>query len=381
MGSDDAKRSALMVVLVVVGVPVLIVVLLVVVLAGGGQPPPCGPGAGSSPGLGPLSANGIPAALVPVIAQAGTACPEFPAPIIAAELQQESGFNANAVSPSGAQGIAQFMPDTWPSYGVGSPFDPTAAIPAQAKYLCEMAGQIRAADANGLIHLTVSVTEAALFGYNAGLGAVLASGNGVPTNSQSADYVPRIMTMARTQFSAAGTTTGGGVHAAAAPVPPGAGTGCGPVTLTGVGSGGGGPAAQKIVAAAQSQLGVPYVWGGVSPGVGLDCSGLTQFAFAQAGITLPRVAQDQYAATSSTALPGGFTPAAYQPGDLLFWGTASNIHHVAIAIGNGQLIEAPDVGQNVSTRPIYESDFFGATRPLATALAATPPAATPGAPQ
>jgi cell wall-associated NlpC family hydrolase len=377
MGADEATRSVLMVVLVVVGAPVFIVVLLVVVLAGGGQQPPCGPGVG----LGPLSAHGITAALVPVIAQAGTVCPEFPAPVIAAELQQESGFNATAVSPTGAQGIAQFMPGTWPSYGVGSPFDPTAAIPAQARYLCEMAGQIRAADGNGLIHLTVSVTEAALFGYNAGLGAVLASGNGVPTNAQSADYVPRIMAAARTQFSAAGTSTGGGVHAAAGSVPPGAGTGCGPGVPGGVGSGGGGPEVQKVVAAAQSQLGVPYVWGGVSPGVGLDCSGLTQFAFAQAGITLPRVAQDQYAATSPTALPGGFTPADYQPGDLLFWGSVGNIHHVAIAIGNGQLIEAPDVGQNVSIRPIYESDFFGATRPLATALAATPPAATPGAPQ
>jgi len=110
------------------------------------------------------------------------------------------------------------------------------------------------------------------------------------------------------------------------------------------------------------------VWGGGQAsgptGGGFDCSGLTLFAFAKVGVTLPRVAQGQYAATAGQAVPGGFNPAAYQPGELLFYGTASNIHHVALAIGNGQLIEAPDFGQTVSVRPIYHGDFFAATRPL-----------------
>jgi len=386
--TNTAGRSGspLVVAAALVGAPLLIVVLLVVFL-GGATPPPCGPGGagpGSSPGVGPLSANGIPVDLVPLVQQAGTVCPEFPAPVIAAQLKQESGFNQNAVSPSGAEGIAQFMPGTWPSYGVGDPFDPAAAIPAQAKYDCAMAGQISAANASGVLHLTVSITEATLFGYNAGLGAVLASGTGVPTNSQSADYVPLIMGMARGGFSTAGAgstpapTAGGGAvqatPAAAVTVPTGCGGGA--RVLAAGGSGSGGPAAQAAIRAAETQLGLPYVWGGGGDngptGGGFDCSGLTSYAFHQVGLDLPRTAQAQYEATAATRLPGGFTPAAYQPGDLLFWGTAGNVHHVAIAIGGGQLIQASTFGEPLNEKPIYESDFFAATRPLGV---------TPGAPQ
>ncbi len=79
-----------------------------------------------------------------------------------------------------------------------------------------------------------------------------------------------------------------------------------------------------------------------------------------------RTAQSQYAATAGARLPGGFNPASYQPGDLLFYGTADNIHHVAIAIGGGQLIQASTFGEPLNIKPIYHSDFFAATRPLGT---------------
>jgi len=79
-----------------------------------------------------------------------------------------------------------------------------------------------------------------------------------------------------------------------------------------------------------------------------------------------RTAQSQYAATAGARLPGGSNPAAYQPGDLIFYGTADNIHHVAIAIGNGQLIQASTFGEPLNIKPIYHSDFFAATRPLGT---------------
>jgi len=131
--------------------------------------------------------------------------------------------------------------------------------------------------------------------------------------------------------------------------------------------------AQLAVSAAKTQLGATYIWGGGDQngptGGGFDCSGLTLYAYHQAGSDAlhgARTAQSQYAATAGARLPGGFDPASYQPGDLLFYGTADNIHHVAIAIGGGQLIQASTFGEPLNIKPIYHSDFFGATRPLGT---------------
>lgn len=90
-------------------------------------------------------------------------------------------------------------------------------------------------------------------------------------------------------------------------------------------------AAQTIVNAAWSQIGVPYVWGGTTPYVGLDCSGLTQWCHAQAGISIGRVDSDQ--------LAGGQIVSDPQPGDIC-WTPG----HVAIYIGGGQMIEAQQTG-------------------------------------
>jgi cell wall-associated NlpC family hydrolase len=116
------------------------------------------------------------------------------------------------------------------------------------------------------------------------------------------------------------------------------------------------------IAAARAQLGVPYVWGGTSP-AGFDCSGLTQWAYAHAGIQLPRVAADQYNAGPHPAL------SALLPGDLLFWATNTSepatIHHVTMYIGNGLMIAAPHTGTDVQIQPVYLQGFIGATRPWA----------------
>ena len=102
-------------------------------------------------------------------------------------------------------------------------------------------------------------------------------------------------------------------------------------------------AVESAVAFATAQLGKPYVWGGNGPN-GYDCSGLVQQAFLRAGVQLPRVAADQFWATTPIA------SGDLRRGDLLFWSTssrASGIHHVALYLGDGRYIEAPRPGKDV----------------------------------
>jgi cell wall-associated NlpC family hydrolase len=126
--------------------------------------------------------------------------------------------------------------------------------------------------------------------------------------------------------------------------------------------------AAGAIAAARSRLGDDYVWGATGPDT-FDCSGLTQWSYAHVGITLPRVAADQYNAGAHVALD------SLQPGDLLFWATDVNnpatIHHVAMYLGAGMMIAAPHTGDVVKVQPVYLSGYIGATRPYLE-LAATP---------
>jgi peptidoglycan DL-endopeptidase CwlO len=117
-----------------------------------------------------------------------------------------------------------------------------------------------------------------------------------------------------------------------------------------------GGAAGTAVQAALSKCGAPYVWGATGPN-SFDCSGLTQWSFNKAGISLPRSAAQQYTVGSSVS------QGAWQPGDLLFWGSsASSIHHVAIYVGNGQIVHASTEGVPVKITTVSGggSDYFGA---------------------
>jgi cell wall-associated NlpC family hydrolase len=370
-GSTGAGKTGTGVALAVLGVPVGVVLLIVLLLSGGSSAAAaCAPGAPGS--VGALVAGGMPAEYLPLVQRAGTVCPEFPAPVIAAQLFAESGF-ADATSPSGALGPAQFMPGTWSTWGrdtTGKGFadvhNPSDAVDAQARFDCTLATQVRDGIAGGRIDAGSSVTEIALGAYNAGFGSVLGA-RGVPRNSQTQAYVPKILDLARTRFSDTATATPPGPATPGATVTA-ASAGCGSAGGAVAVGPGGGPQAQQVAAAALTQRGLPYIWGGGNytgpTGGGFDCSGLTSWAFHQVGLDLPRTAQTQYAATAAVRLPGGYDPASYQPGDLLFWGTAANIHHVAIAIGNGQMVHASTFGQPLAVAPIYDGDFFGATRPL-----------------
>lgn len=121
------------------------------------------------------------------------------------------------------------------------------------------------------------------------------------------------------------------------------------------------PVAQAAINAASTQLGKPYVYGGSGPDV-WDCSGLTQWAYRQAGVNLPRTAAEQYLAVAAKVPLGQL-----EPGDLLFWATdlsnPATIHHVAIYLGNGQMIAAPHTGTVVQVQPVYLDGYYGAVRP------------------
>lgn len=107
-----------------------------------------------------------------------------------------------------------------------------------------------------------------------------------------------------------------------------------------------------IVKTTLKYIGVPYVWGGTSP-KGFDCSGLVQYVFAQNGQQLPRTSQEQSKLGKDVALKD------LQPTDLLFWGGVGTAHHVAIYIGNGYFIQAPQPGDHVRVTKLtdYVPDF------------------------
>ena len=126
----------------------------------------------------------------------------------------------------------------------------------------------------------------------------------------------------------------------------------------------------RVVQEARKYLGVPYVWGGTDPAKGLDCSGLVQLVYHNLGIDLPRVSGDQ--AKAGTAVP---SLDEALPGDLLAFG--SPVHHIAIYIGDGKMIEAPRPGLEVRVSDVYETPS-AIRRVLPDPVAATTAAAPVG---
>jgi len=111
----------------------------------------------------------------------------------------------------------------------------------------------------------------------------------------------------------------------------------------------------SAIAAAQSQLGVAYKFAASTPGVAFDCSGLTKYAWAQAGVSLPHQSSQQYAVTPHVPKDQA------QPGDLIFY--YSPIGHVAMYLGGGMLIHAPATGDVVKISPVNWSKVVGVSRP------------------
>ena len=279
-------------------------------------------------------AAGIPAAYVPLIEQAAGRYCDLPPELLAAVLAVESGFAPAATSPAGAQGLAQFLPTTWAAWGVDAdgdgradPFAPADAILSAARYLCALGAGDPARQ------------RLAVAAYHAGPAAVQRHG-GIPPYPETRAYVQQVFATAA-RYAAAATVD---------------------------------QRLRAVIGFAVAQIGTPYLWGGDGPQegeAGFDCSGLTQAAYQQAGIRLPRTARAQYQA--SPRVPGR---AALQPGDLLFWAhdvtDPGSIHHVAIYLGRDaqgrhRRLDAPRSGSFVQVRPVSWRGFIGATRPLALA--------------
>ena len=276
-------------------------------------------------GPGPALA-GIPPAMLRLYSSAAASCPGLPWAVLAAIGAVESDHGRSSLpgvhwgrNSAGAEGPMQFEPGTFaafdepvPAGGVDppTPYDPTDAVYAASRMLCADGG----ADPAGL--------GAAIYDYN-----------------HSPSYVAEVLARAQAMGVGADTTAGAGR------------------------AGG-----RLAVEYALGQVGTPYRWGGESPAVGFDCSGLARAAWAAAGVVLPRVAQDQFDA-------GPFVPAGDAPavGDLVFFGPAPGVvTHVGLVVDpRGVMVDAPHAGAAVRVEPFtpvvgapWGSDvYLGATSP------------------
>ena len=206
--SQAAKRPAVRcLVTALVSAPVLFVVMLLMLL-GGGAAADAAPALGA-PGV--LRPGTVPTEFEALVKRAAQTCPGITAPLLAAQLEQESGWNPNAVSPVGAQGLSQFMPGTWIGEGVDGdgdgvrdPFNPADAIASQASFMCKLLAAVTADKS-----LTGDPIDLALAGYNAGLGAVQRY-NGVPPYPETQGYIVGIRTLMASYADPTATAPGAG---------------------------------------------------------------------------------------------------------------------------------------------------------------------------
>lgn len=313
-------------------------------------------------GLGPTAGSlrigrgGVPSAYAPMILKAAADCDAGLQPaVLGAQLKQESNFDPGARSPgAGAQGIAQFMPGTWPTWatdgngnGTKSVWEPADAIAGQGKFMCSLMRK-------GRTHSQYdgSPTELALAGYNAGWGRV-DEYRGVPpvtfAGGQTYHYVRNILALAK-QFTA--PAPGGG----AVQLPAGYALPDGTPREV-----------RTAVAWALRQKGGWYQLGGDCTDAHgsdsahwCDCSSLMQQAYGAAGVRIPRVTYDQVGIGTHVSVDRP------KPGDLVFNpgsdGSDARPGHVGMYIGDDMVIEAPRTG--VRTRVVSYSGLRGSTSAL-----------------
>lgn len=178
-GPSPGPTISAMGAVVVAAVLVLVVMCALLITAVRDRDRPTGYASGE------LAAEQIPDGWAPLIEEAADQS-QVPAPVLAAQIETESAWRTDAVSPVGAQGLSQFMPGTWEQYGRGGdPHDPDHAIDAQGRMMGDLLAAAHASGIDG------DPLELALAGYNAGFGAVQEH-DGVPPYPETQDYVDRI---------------------------------------------------------------------------------------------------------------------------------------------------------------------------------------------
>jgi cell wall-associated NlpC family hydrolase len=247
----------------------------------------------------------IPAALLSLFQQASaeSSC-GVPWTLLAAVAHTESDFDPTVTSSAGAEGLFQFEPATFAAHdrptATGgavppSPFDPTDATYAAARYMCSLG--------------IVADPTSALVAYNCG--------NPDPAcQAASAGYAAQVLATAASYTASGSTETGTSSEMPTA-------------------------VQAAAVSYAESQIGTPYVWGGTSPKTGFDCSGLVVWAYGLAGVVVPRVANDQWHDEPHVAM------GQLVPGDLIFFGTGDYADHVGIFVGGSAIVDAPYTGADV----------------------------------
>ncbi|MDA8285153.1 MAG: NlpC/P60 family protein [Actinomycetota bacterium] len=323
---DDTATSGIATKLAAGAAGLGLLVALLAAAAGAGIASLLG-GGGTTPSATATAA--IPPAMLTLYQQAATTCPGLPWTVLAAigTVESDNGQSTLPGVHSGvnfagvAMGPMQFEPATFAAFdepvppggaNPPSPYDPTDAVYTAARMLCANG----AADGADL--------SAAVFQYN-----------------HASWYVNEVLALAHSYGQSQARTVAAGTA--------------------------GGVALDWALA----QVGTPYIWGGETPGVGFDCSGLVQAAYRAAGVALPRVAQNQYDAGS--LVPAG---APLQPGDLVFFGQGpAQVTHVGIYVGvqGGQavMVDAPHTGAKVRVEPFPAT--IGASWGANTYLGATSP--------
>lgn len=308
------------------------------------------------------------------------------------QISDESGFNPNAHSGTGAEGIAQFEPETAASVGLTDPYNPVASLAAAAKFdksLITKYGSVQRAlsaynsgrpdaylDPNFAggqtydyvkkilggttpppitspqIPSTLSPGAAKAVAKPASVSLAAAAANAVPS---PASFQPQL---AHDLATAAGAAPGaenltsfygvlaqalkakqqGLVTAASTPSAAPAGD-VAPVRGTSQGA--------AVVAAAKPFLGVPYKYGGNDPATGIDCSAFVQQTYAKVGVQLPRTTQEQFKAGVAVPL------AKIQAGDVVYTEPGeAGPNHAGIYIGNGEVQESPHTGESNKVIPL-----------------------------
>ena len=309
---------------------ILVIILgLILFSAADAQSPSTGPGGG-------LLSGSVPGDYTPYITQAATRCPEITAPLIAAQLSHESSFNPRAVSPVGAEGIAQFMPTTWRIWGrdysgdgVADIWNAQDAIGSQADYMCGLVDLIKTWINHGRV--SGDVVPLALAAYNAGPAWVLDDG-GMPPSQETHQYVSTILAATK-QYAT-----------------PDPATGSRPV--------------ETAIAAAEAQNHARYVFGADGPDA-WDCSSLVQHAWQAAGVELPRTTFEQVASPLLQQVPWPDR----RRGDLIYFhidgGTLPD--HVGMALNDHLMIHASHPHPNPEDDIVvadYTTSYYLNARPI-----------------